>query len=182
MKIETVKNEAFTPAPIYIVAAKLEKIHKTTLAGFQNVQPKCKLVRGFTLFEALLALVVLMIAAAGLILPFASSAAVQEQGCSQTIATKLACDLVEQIIADPNGFNLIKHDYDGYTEQKGHIKNAAGADFTDPMYADFSREAVCEYCRPLPQQDFGAYNFIRITVRVYQNGLELAEVTRLKSK
>jgi len=193
LKVKDLKNNAFTPAPIYIVAAKLEKTHKTTLAGFQNVQPKCKpphqcigvrgkLVRGFTLVEALIALVILGIAAYGLILPFASSAAVQEQGCSQTLAAKLACDLVEQIIADPNGFNLIKHDYDGYTEQKGHIKNAAGADFTDPMYADFSREAVCEYYRPPPQQDFGAYNFIRITVKVYQNDLKLAEVVRLKSK
>jgi len=178
LKIETVKNEAFTPAPIYIVAAKLEKIHKTTLAGFQNVQPKCKLVRGFTLFEALLALVVLMIAAAGLILPFASSATVQEQGCSQTIATKLACDRVEQIIADPNYWTA-----GSYTEQKGQVKDANGVNFTGLMYADFSREAVCEEIY-MSQQDssFGTPKFIRITVRVYQNGLELAEVTRLKSK
>jgi prepilin-type N-terminal cleavage/methylation domain-containing protein len=180
LKIETVKNEAFTPAPIYIVAAKLEKTHKTTLAGFQNVQPKCKLVRGFTLIEALIALVILGIAAAGLILPFASSAAVQEQGCSQTIAAKLACDLVEQIIAAD--FNQIVPTYNGYSEPQGQVKNAAGANFTGSMYADFSREAVCEYYRPPPQQDFGAYNFIRITVEVYQNDLKLAEVTRLKSK
>jgi type II secretory pathway pseudopilin PulG len=182
LKIETVKNEVFTPAPIYIVAAKLEKTHKTTPAGFQNVQPKCKLVRGFTLFEALLALVVLMIAAAGLILPFASSATVQEQGCSQTIATKLACDRVEQIISDDNDFSQIVASYN-YTEQKGEVKDANGVNFTGSMYADFSRETVCEGVY-MSQQDssFGTPKFIRITVRVYQNGLELAEVTRLKSK
>ncbi len=137
--------------------------------------------RAFTLIEALIALVILMIAAAGLILPFASSAAVGEQGCSQTIAAKLACDRIEQIIADSNDW------IGNYTEEKGHIKNAAGADFTDPMYADFSREAICEYVEYVPQQgNFETRqqqtNFIKITVSVYQNGLKLAEVTRLKSK
>jgi prepilin-type N-terminal cleavage/methylation domain-containing protein len=170
------KNEGFTPAPIYIVVAKLEKTHKATLAGFQNVQPKCKLVRGFTLVEALLALVILGIAAYGLILPFASSAAVQEQGCSQTLAAKLACDRVEQIISDDNDFSQIVATYGGYTDY-----------FTDPMYADFSRQAVCEYVEYVPQQgNFETRqqqtNFIRITVRVYQNDLKLAEVVRLKSK
>ena len=180
MKVKDLKNNAFTPAPIYIVAAKLEKTHKTTLAGFQNVQPKCKLVRGFTLVEALIALVILGIAAAGLILPFASSAAVQEQGCSQTLAAKLACDLTEQIIAAD--FNQIVPTYGSYNEPKGQVKNAAGVVFTDSMYADLSRQAVCEYIYMPQQQSFGAYNFIRITVKVYQNDLKLAEVVRLKSK
>ena len=133
---------------------------------------------GFTLVEALLALVILMIAAAGLILPFASSAVTSQQGCSQTIAAKLASDRIEQIIADSNYWSA-----GSYNESKGQVKDANGVVFTDPMYADFSRGAVCEYIY-MPQQDssFGTPNFIRITVRVYQNGLELAEVTRLKSK
>ncbi|MDD5135632.1 MAG: type II secretion system protein [Phycisphaerae bacterium] len=54
---------------------------------------------GFTLVEALMALVILSIAAAGLLLPFASSAEVQRQGCNETLAAKLASDLTEQIIA-----------------------------------------------------------------------------------
>ena len=141
---------------------------------------KIKIVKneGFTLVEALLALVILMIAAAGLILPFASSAVTSQQGCSQTIAAKLASDRIEQIIADSNYWSA-----GSYNESKGQVKNAAGADFTDPMYADFSRGAVCEEVF-MPQQDssFGTAKFIRITVKVYQNGLELAEVTRLKSK
>ena len=145
---------------------------------------KVKIVKneGFTLVEALLALVILMIAAAGLILPFASSTVTSQRGCSQTIAAKLASDRIEQIISDDNDFSQIVASYN-YTEQKEHIKNAAGADFTDPMYADFSRGAVCEEVF-MPQQDssFGTAKFIRITVKVYQNGLELAEVTRLKSK
>ncbi len=178
MKIENLK--AFTPTPIYIVAVKLKKALKTALAGFQNAQPKCKLVKGFTLVEALIALVILSIAAAGLLLPFASSATVQQQGCSQTIATKLACDLAEQIIN--TDFSLIVSTYNGYSEAKGQIKNAAGAVFTDPIYADLSRQATCEYVYVSQQTGVGTQNFIRITVQVYQNGVKLAEVVRLKSK
>jgi Tfp pilus assembly major pilin PilA len=138
---------------------------------------------GFTLVEALLVLVILMIAATGLILPFASSVTVQAQGCNQTIATKLACDLIEQIIADPNGFDQIKHDYDGYAELKGQVKDVNGVVFTDPMYADFSRQvADCNYIYMPPQTSFGTANFIRITVRVYDKGIKIAEITRLKSR
>ncbi len=131
----------------------------------------------FTLAEALIALVILMIAAAGLILPFASSTVVGQQGCSQTIAAKLASDRIERIIADPNYWSA-----GSYNEPKGQVKDANGIIFIDPMYADFSRETVCEQVYMPQQGAFGTPNFIRITVRVYQNDLKLAEITRLKSK
>jgi prepilin-type N-terminal cleavage/methylation domain-containing protein len=134
----------------------------------------------FTLVEALMALVILTIAATGLLLPFASSATVQQQGCSQTLATKLASDLVEQIIN--TDFNQIVTTYNGYTEAKEQIKNAAGTVFIDPMYADLSRGAVCEYVYVPQQQSIGTPNFIKITVQVYQNDVKLAEIVRLKSK
>lgn len=136
--------------------------------------------KAFTLVEALIALVILTMIAAGLIIPFASSAASEQQGCKQTIAAKLACDLVEQIIAAD--FNQIVPAYNGYNEQKGQIKNAAGVNFTGPMYADLSRQAVCEYIYVPQQSGFGTPNFIKITVRIYQNNLKLAEVVRLKSR
>lgn len=136
--------------------------------------------KAFTLIEALMALVILSIAAAGLILPFASSAAVQQQGCSQTLASKLASDLIEQIIN--TDFSQIMDTYEGYEEDKGEVKNAAGVVFSDPMYADFKRGADCEYIYVPQQADIGTPNFIRITVRVYQNDTKLAEVVRLKSK
>lgn len=135
---------------------------------------------GFTLIEAMIALVILSIAAAGFILPFASSAAVEQQGYSRTLAVKLAGDLMEEIIN--TDFEQVVSVYDGYSEQKGQVKNAAGGIFTDPMYADFSREAVCEYVYMPQQAGFGSPNYIRITVNVYQNGLKLATVSRLKSK
>ncbi|MDD5011272.1 MAG: prepilin-type N-terminal cleavage/methylation domain-containing protein [Phycisphaerae bacterium] len=141
---------------------------------------KIENLKAFTLIEALIALVILSIAAAGLLLPFASSAAVQQQGFSQTLAAKLASDLVEEIIN--TDFSQIMPAYEEYEEDKGEVKNADGVIFSDPMYADLSREATCEYIYVPQQIDAGTPNFIRITVRVYQNGIKLAEVVRLKSK
>lgn len=141
---------------------------------------KARKKNAFTLVEALIAMVILTIAAAGLLLPFASSATVQQQGCSQTLATKLASDLTEKIIN--TDFNLIVPTYNGYTEAKGQIKNATEAVFIDPMYADLSRHATCEYVYVPQQQSIGTRNFIKITVQVYQNGVKLAEIVRLKSK
>jgi prepilin-type N-terminal cleavage/methylation domain-containing protein len=135
---------------------------------------------GFTLFEAMLALVIFTIATAGLLLPFASSATVQQQGCNQTLAAKLAADLMEQIIA--TDFSLIVSSYGGYTESKGHIKSAAGADLTDSIYAPLSRKASCVYVFMPQQSSYGSPNFIRITVSVYQDSTKLAEIVRLKSK
>jgi prepilin-type N-terminal cleavage/methylation domain-containing protein len=135
---------------------------------------------GFTLIEALMALVILSIAAAGLLVPFASSAEVQRQGCNETLAAKLASDLAEQIIA--TDFSQIVPTYGSYTEAQGQVKNAAGIVFTDTMYANFSRTASCVYVYMPQQGSYGTPNFIKITVSVYYNGLKLAEVVRLKSK
>jgi prepilin-type N-terminal cleavage/methylation domain-containing protein len=135
---------------------------------------------GFTLIEALMALVILSIAAAGLLLPFASSAEVQRQGCEETLAAKLACDLTEQIIA--TDYSQIVPTYGSYAEVKGQVKNAAGVVFTDTMYANFSRKASCVYVYMPQQLSYGTPNFIKITVSVYYNGSKLAEVVRLKAK
>jgi prepilin-type N-terminal cleavage/methylation domain-containing protein len=135
---------------------------------------------GFTLIEAMIALVVFTIALAGLILPFASSAAVQQQGYNQTLAAKLASDLMEQIIAAD--FSSIVSTYGSYTEAKGQVKNAKGAVFTDSIYAPFSRTASCVYVYMPQQSSYGNPNFIKITVSVYQDSIKLAEIVRLKSK
>jgi len=58
-KIPLRNRKAFTPTPIYIVAAKLKKTVKATSAGFENAQSRCKLVRGFTLIEVTVALIIL---------------------------------------------------------------------------------------------------------------------------
>lgn len=135
---------------------------------------------GFSLAEAMMATVVLGIAAAGVLLPFTSGAAVRAEGMHRTLGAKLAGELIEQIISTP--FNQIVAQYNGYTEPEVQVKDAGGVVFTDPKYDNFSRNVNCEYVY-VPQQG-GATQpiFIRVTVQVYYNNKQVASINRLVSK
>jgi energy-coupling factor transporter ATP-binding protein EcfA2 len=128
----------------------------------------------------MMATVVLGIAAAGVLLPFTSGAAVRAEGMHRTLGAKLAGELMEQIISAP--FNQIVAKYNGYAEPKVQVRDASGVVFTDPQYANFSRNVSCEYVY-VPQQG-GAMEpiFIRVTVRVYYNSKEVAGISRLIGK
>lgn len=160
----------------------------------------------FTLAEAMMAVLVLGIAAAGVLFPFVSGTTVRLEGIQRTLAARLASDLMEQIITrpfhDPNGaeFDVIAgpdaegtgfaaydniYDFYGYSEEQGQVKDATGAVFTDPMYANFSRNVICEYVYVPPQpaeSDPAECEFILVTVRVNYNGREMAAISRLVSE
>jgi prepilin-type N-terminal cleavage/methylation domain-containing protein len=139
--------------------------------------PRCN-KRGFTLIEAMLAVVVLAVAAAGVLLPFASGATIQADGIHKTLAGKLAGDLLEKIASRP--FGEIIPNWNGYTEARGQVKDSAGSTYTDPVYAKFSRRATCELMQwpgsSLPKV------FILVTVRVSYGDSELVCLTRLVSQ
>jgi len=165
----------------------------------------CTCRRGFTLAEAMMAVVVLGIAAASLLLPFMSGAAVRAEGINRTLAARLAGDLMEQILrlpfhdpgggatpgpelgeTVPTGFDNID-DYHGYTEIQGQVKDATGAVFsvTDSRYANFSRNVTCEYVYVPPQpaeSDPAKCEFIRIKVQVDYSGKQMATIVRLVSE
>ncbi|MFQ6035195.1 MAG: prepilin-type N-terminal cleavage/methylation domain-containing protein [Sedimentisphaerales bacterium] len=138
--------------------------------------------RGFTLAEAMMATVVLGIAAAGVLLPFTSGARVRAEGMRRTLAANLASDLMEEIIRTE--FDQIITKYGTYAELQGHIISDffTKAEFTDPMYANFSRDASCTYVYVPQQSGSVESNFIRVTVRVYYNGSQIATINRLISK
>ena len=162
--------------------------------------------RGFTLAEAMMAVVVLGIAAVGVLIPFVSGTAVRLEGIQRTLAARLASDLMEQVIRrpfhDPNGteYDVIPgpdaggtgfaaydniYDFYGYGEEKGQVKDATGAVFTDPMYANFSRNVICDYVYVPPQpaeSDPAKCEFISITVKVEYKGREVAAISRLVSE
>jgi len=144
------------------------------------VTSKHKNRKGFSLAEAMMATVVLAIAAAGVLLPFTSGARLRAQGMRRTLAGKLASDLMEQIVN--TSFDQIVAAYDGYSEPQGQVKDAGGTTFTDSNYANFSRQASCEYVY-MPQES-GATEpkFIRAAVRVYYRGSLLADISRLISQ
>ncbi len=139
-----------------------------------------KIRRGFTLAEAMMATVVLGIAAAGVLLPFTSGAKVQAEGVRRTLGAKLASDLIEQIVNTP--FEDIVSNYDGYSETQGQVKDAGGAVFTSSNYAKFSRDVSCEYVYMPQETGAVAPKFIRVTVRVYHSGKEIANINLLVGK
>ena len=160
----------------------------------------CTSRRGFTLAEAMMAVVVLGIAASSLLLPFVSGTAVRAEGINRTLAARLASDLMEQILRlpfhdpgdktsyspGPDAGDLDNiDDYHGYIEAQGQVKDATGAVFTDSQYANFSRNVTCQYVYvpPQPEQsDPAKCNFIRITVKVDYSGKQMATIIRLVSE
>ena len=136
--------------------------------------------RGFTLIEATLAMILLGMAAAGVLLPFVGGASVQADGQHRTLAAILANDQIERIVATP--FDDLVSQYN-YTEAKGQVRDASGTVFSDPMYANFSRRTSYDKVFVDQQTDEDVVaDFILITVRVWYQGQELATIRRLISK
>lgn len=140
-------------------------------------------MRGFTLVEAMVAVFVLAIAAAGVLLPFVSGAAVQAEGGRMTLGAELAAGKMEQIINTP--FDDIISNYN-YTEPQGGVIDLTTnpkVPFTDPRYANFSRKVTCQYAVAPPQTEPRAkYNFILVTVQVDYRGKNVATLKRLVSR
>ena len=153
-----------------------------------------------------MAVVLLGIAAASVLLPFISGAAVQAEGINRTLAARLASDLMEEILRlpfhDPSGgasdyspgpelgetgpanFDNID-DYHNYIEAQGQVKDANGAVFADSRYANFSRNVTCEYVYvpPQPVETVPAKcEFIRVTIQVNYSGKQMATIVRLVSE
>jgi prepilin-type N-terminal cleavage/methylation domain-containing protein len=135
---------------------------------------------GFSLAEAMMAVVVLGIAAAGVLLPFASGARVRAEGVRRTLAAKLGSDLMEEILKVP--FDQIVGSYNGYTEAEGQVKDSNGTVFSDSNYSNFSRDVSCEYVYVPQESGAGEAKFIRVTVRVYYSGKQIAIINRLISE
>jgi len=126
-----------------------------------------------------MALVLLGMAAAGVLVPFSSGAAVQAEGVRVTLAAKLAHDVMERIAATPAGQIVANYNY---TELQGQVRDAGGNVFTDPHYAGFSRQVVCVNVRvPQESNDLPA-GFIRASVCVRYHGREVATLHRLISR
>jgi len=133
--------------------------------------------RGFSLAEAMIAVVLLGAVASGVILPFNTGMRLQSEGAKHTLAAKLAADLMERVIAED--FDNIMNVYGSYSESQGHIKDVEATTFTDPKYNNFSREANCEYVTVAQETGDGDVKFIRAQVKVFYSGTETAVINRL---
>ncbi len=166
--------------PRYAPTTQVQIVTEKDIMTF-NQTTRCNAgSRGFTLAEAMMATVVLGIAAAGILLPFTSGAAVQAEGMRRTLGIKLASDLMQEIVNTP--FNQVVAVYDSYSEAEGQVKDASGVVFTDSNYAKFSRNSSCNYVYVPQESGTGVSTFILVTVRVYYSGREVVAVNRLLSE
>jgi len=136
--------------------------------------------RGFSLAEAMMATVILGIAAAGVLLPFTSGAAVRAEGMRRTLAANLAGDLMEQVVNTP--FEDVVDTYDGYSEAQGQVRDLSGVIFTGSNYARFGRDVSCVYVYMPQESGVAEPEFIRVTVWVYYSGNEIVSINRLMGK
>lgn len=139
-----------------------------------------KNLNGFTLIEAMIAVLILAIAAAGILLPFSSGAMVRAEGIHRTLGAKLAADLMEEIVKSP--FDSIVSTYNNYTELQGSVKRTDGVLFSGPVYSKLSRKSTCVYVYVPQESGVESSKYILATVRVYYNGNQIAAVRRLISK
>ena len=126
---------------------------------------------GFTLIEATIAMVLLAMAAAGVLLPFANAASVQQEGARQTLAANLASELMEKVLqSEPN---TILSSFGGYVEAKGAMLDTKGELLTDSIYTGFSRSVVSQAVtvKSVP--------LVKINVSVAYEGNEMTRVTTL---
>jgi prepilin-type N-terminal cleavage/methylation domain-containing protein len=129
---------------------------------------------GFTMIEATIAMVILAIAAAGILLPFANAAAVQVEGARQTLAANLASELMEKVLlSEPNDILIT---YADYTEADGAMIDAWGNPLTDSVYGGFSRSATSQ------PATVASVDLVAVTVEVDYLGNEMTHVTTLVSK
>ncbi|MDH4202518.1 MAG: type II secretion system GspH family protein [Phycisphaerae bacterium] len=129
---------------------------------------------GFTLIEATIAMVILAIAAAGILLPFANAAAVQVEGARQTLAANLASELMEKVLlSEPND---ILSTYADYTEADGAMLDTLGNPLTDSVYDGFSRSATSQ------PATVASVDLVAVTVTVDYLNNEMTSVMTLVSK
>lgn len=118
-----------------------------------------------------MAMVLLSIAAAGVLLPFSNATSVQAEGARQTTAANLASELMEKILA--TDYTSIISTYNGYSESAGALLDAAGQVRSGSVYTGFSRSASCQTAE-VAEEDL-----IAVTVKVFYNGTEKTRVTTL---
>jgi len=159
---------------------------------------------GFTLIEALMASVILVIAVAAAIMPFTCGARSQDVESRQSLAVSLAQDLMEEILVkpfeEPGDADLLPEpessfgpessetlrssysaidDYHGYTELSGHVLDPCGQVITDAVAAGLSRHVTISYVYVTGQVVTEPPSFMRVVVEIRYNGQPIVKMTRL---
>jgi len=136
--------------------------------------------KGFSLAEAMIAMVIVGSTAATILVPFSTGAQLQAEGIRRTIAANLAEDLMNRIVV--TDFDSVISSYGIYSELQGQITDIAGNVITDSSYTLFGRTANCDYVYTEQESGTLPAKFIRATVIVQYDCQEMARIERLISR
>jgi len=126
---------------------------------------------GFTLLEATMAMVILVIAASGIFMSFSAAASVQTEAQRRITASRLAADLIETIAA--TDYNEILMAYPAE-----YSRTAAEMGNTGDIYANLSCSVVANGQKQVA--DGGStVNLIQITVAAKYGMSEITRITTL---
>ncbi len=125
--------------------------------------------KGFTLAEAMIAMVILAVATSAVILPFSTAGALAQEGAKRTLAATLAADLLEEF--QNMHFDFIP--FRCYPELEGMVEDANGQFFSDPVYSKFAR--ISTYSDRI----VGGESLILVTVYIYYNDIEIFQISTL---
>jgi prepilin-type N-terminal cleavage/methylation domain-containing protein len=132
---------------------------------------------GFTLVEALLALMLLGIASASLLLPFTAGATIRKDGLARTMAASLASQQMEKVLGTP--FSQIVSTWNNTTEAAGTLTDAQGNALSGHMYSQMARSITCSPVYASQQSGTLAPCLINVTVTVTYRGAALVSLSRL---
>lgn len=135
---------------------------------------------GFTLMEAMLASVILVVAAGAILVSFTAGATSSAYSERLRLSFNLATNLMEEIIA--SDYDDVVLNYDGYTESSGAIKSSNGDVIESPEYANFSRSVACHEIYLEGQSALSSPPVILVEVMVAYNGRELVTIKEIKGR
>ena len=135
---------------------------------------------GFTLIEAMLASVILVVAAGAILVSFTAGATSSAYSERLSLSFNLASNLMEEIIA--SDYDNIILNYDGYTESSGAIKSANGEVIVSSGYANFSRSVACHEIYLEGQNALSSPPVILVKVMVAYKGRELVTIEEIKGR
>jgi prepilin-type N-terminal cleavage/methylation domain-containing protein len=147
---------------------------------------------GFTLLESLLAITILAISIMALTVPFQAGAQAELEDGRRTLAACLAVEMIEEVLSkeysDPQGDSMTEysrsafddiHDYDGYYEVAGEVRDVVGTPIADPVANGLSRRVEVDEVHVAGQSMSDPATVSRVTVTVDYDGQPIQTVSRL---
>ena len=134
----------------------------------------------FTLIEAMLASVILVVASSAILVSFTAGATSNAFAQQSSLSVNLASNLLEEILS--TDYDDIVTNYNGYSEATGEMKAVNGSFIDSPQYEGFSRRVVCNEIYLEGQSGLSIAPAILIQVTVEYNGNLLKTLSGIRCR